>query len=106
MKTVDAWIEALRSSGVDLDDIEGRCKLLAEFSGFCESTPDELVESCVDRDGGRIVPRRRKEIEARIDEFAHAEGTANREATERANVIRSFFIHNGVRLLAPKAPWL
>lgn len=106
MAALDRWQDALRNSGVGEDEIEERCKLLLAFCDFAELPPDDLVESCVDREQGKILAKKRKKVETLIDEFATAEGGSTRAATDRANVVRSFLIHNGVRVIAPKAPWL
>ncbi|MBX7161400.1 MAG: hypothetical protein K1X95_14015 [Acidimicrobiia bacterium] len=107
MDAVVRWEEALRDSGVDDAGIAQRRGVLDEFCAFTGLDAGEVVESCVDREKGRIVARGRKQIEDLIDEFAAAgTGGDTRASTQRANTVRSFLIHNGVRVLAPKAPWL
>jgi len=107
MTSVDRWESALRESGLAETEVAQRRGVLDEFCAFAELGPDEVVESCVDRDKGKIVAGRRKKMEELIDEFAAGDGNgAGRESTQRANVVRSFLIHNGVRVLTPKAPWL
>lgn len=108
MAALDAWTGALSASGVDEEELSRRRAILEEFCEFAGSTPDDLVEGCVDRDRGQIVVKQRKRVEALIDEFAaRSSATGDKRAsTNQANVVRSFFIHNGVRLIAPRAPWL
>lgn len=107
MDAVGRWEHALRESGVDDAGIASRRGVLDEFCAFAGLDADEVVETCVDRDQGRIIAANRKKIEVLLDEFATTgtDGDA-RAATQRANTVRSFLIHNGVRVLAPKAPWL
>lgn len=109
MTSVQRWESALRESGLAEPEVAQRRSVLDEFCAFVELGPDEVVESCVDRDKGKIVAGRRKKMEELIDEFAAAgdgDGGPARQSTQRANVVRSFLIHNGVRVLTPKAPWL
>lgn len=107
MNALERWADALKETGVDDAGIAERTRVLEEFCVFAGTPPDDLVERCVDREKGRIVPRERKQVEALIAQFAEetSDGAA-RAGTERANVVRSFLIHNGVRVLAPVAPWL
>lgn len=107
MDAVSRWEHALRESGVDDAGIAQRRGVLDGFCAYAGLDPDEVVETCVDREQGRIVARSRKKVEALLEEYAAegADGDA-RLATQRANTVRSFLIHNGVRVLAPKAPWL
>ncbi|MFN8104038.1 MAG: hypothetical protein U0U69_06220 [Acidimicrobiia bacterium] len=104
MDSVEPWRKALQDSGLGDAEVAERIRILGEFCELAELDPDGVVEACVDRDRGRIVAGERKKVESLIDEFA-ADGDP-RTATRRANVVRSFLIHNGVRVLAPKAPWL
>lgn len=110
MSAVARWEEALRRSGLDDGEIAQRRTVLDEFCAYAGLEPDEVVESCVDRERSRISAKGRKQVEELLDDFAAPTGegdaAAARAATERANVVRSFLIHNGVRVLAPKAPWL
>lgn len=107
MAALDAWIDALSASGVDEEELSRRRAILEDFCEFAKRTPDELVEACVDRDRGQIIVKQRKKVEVLIDEFAAQSANGDtRASTTQANVVRSFFIHNGVRLIAPRAPWL
>lgn len=108
MDSVGAWQEALRDSGMSETEVAERLATLKEFCELASLPPDDVVETCVDRERGRITAGGRKKIESLIDEFAAAADgdPTSRAATRRANVVRSFLIHNGVRVLTPKAPWL
>ncbi len=107
MSALETWAGALAEAGVDDAGIARRTAVLEQFCAFAEASPDDLVERCVDREQGRIIPKQRKAVEVLVDQFAQesSDGVA-RAVTERANVVRSFLIHNGVRVLAPVAPWL
>lgn len=106
MAAVTRWEDALRSSGLDDAEVAQRRGVLDEFCTFAGMDADAVVETCVDRDKGKIVAKGRKRIEDLVVEFAASTDGDAREVTRRANVVRSFLIHNGVRMLAPKAPWL
>lgn len=107
MPAMEAWVHALSESGVGEAEIGRRRAVVEEFCAFAEAEPDDLVERCLDRERGQIVVKERKQVEALIGEFGDQTGNGDsRTVTERANFVRSFFIHNGVRLIAPRAPWL
>lgn len=107
MPALDAWVHALSESGVGADEIGRRRAVVEEFCVFAEAEPDDLVERCLNRERGQIIVKERKKVEALISEFGEqTENGDSRAVTERANFVRSFFIHNGVRLIAPRAPWL
>jgi len=81
-----------------------RLATLQEFSAFVERTPDEMVEEIYDPVAHKY--RKRGFYRDRINTFA-AQGPGSRaEQRARGNVIRAFFIANGVRV-PPEAPeWM
>lgn len=99
MSALDLWLKSLEEKQTPQGEIAQKRSTLEEFCAFAETDPDTLVSDCIDEDAGKIRVKERKRIEALIDEFGAG-------STERANVVRSFLIHNGVRLVPPKAPWL
>jgi hypothetical protein len=74
--------------------------LLATLADFCEragKSPDEIIDECLRRatEGGPFVLRTRARRRY-IDLIAEYE--ADTGSREQANVVRSFFIHNGVAM--------
>lgn len=98
-ESIALWRSGLESNGVPEDEILERISVIDEFAEFVGSTPDEMVATCIDSEAGKVRVKERKRFEAAIDEFAA-------DSVEKANVVRSFLIHNGVRLVAPRASWL
>jgi hypothetical protein len=96
-EALTAWTRQLERSGLTEDEIAAKVAVLEKFCAFAEASPKELVERCLSN--GSVVIKERKRIEKLIDEFAG-------DSVSDANVIRSFMIHNGVRMIAPKPPWL
>jgi hypothetical protein len=85
------------------DEVQRKLQLLAAFCGFCDGTPDELVDSLFRQtpEGRRIKLKRRRAVMAQIDEFEREFGKGNvTVGREAGNVVRSFLIHNGVALTA------
>ncbi len=75
-------------------------ELLATLGRFCDrvqKSPDEMIEECLRRstEGGPFVlrTRARREYIGLIDKFEEDAGSR-----DTANVVRSFFIHNGVAM--------
>lgn len=104
--TVQHWLQAYATHwNRSAEEAERRRKtdVLRRYSQLRGRDPDLLVSSLFREtpEGPRIrLKRRRLEI-AKIDEFeaTAAEGDL-RSAREVGNVVRSFFIHNGVALTA------
>lgn len=74
-------------------------ELIATLARFCEKAgkaPDEIIDECLRRspEGGPFVLRTRARREY-IDLIANFEAETDRDT---ANVVRSFFIHNGVAM--------
>lgn len=93
------WRSGLEGNGVPADEIDKRIAVVLEFAAYVESAPDQIVATCIDSDAGKVRVKERKRFEAAINEFAPG-------SVDKANVVRSFLIHNGVRLVAPRASWL
>lgn len=108
MPALEKWSEGLAATGLGEAEVAERVAVLEEFCRFAELAPDELVERCVDRERGRIKVKERTRVEELIAAFgAQGDGDGDaRAAATRTNIVRSFLVHNGVRVLAPRAPWL
>ncbi len=94
---LEVWEQQMRRSGVAEEEISSKVSTLLRFCEFVGATPTELVSRCLSNGG--VVIKERKKIERLIEEFAGGSVT-------EANAIRSFMIHNGIRMIAPKPPWL
>ena len=104
--SVKHWLEAHSSRwNRTAAEAERRHKLelLLRYCNLAERDPDALVGNLFRETptGQKIWLKRRRAEMARIDEFerAVAEGDPRR-GRDAGNVIRSFFIHNGVALTA------
>ncbi|MBA4181682.1 MAG: hypothetical protein C0506_13920 [Anaerolinea sp.] len=75
----------------------GLVETLARFCTVVEKTPDEIIDECLRATTGGdtfvLRTRARKQFMDQIDQFENQ--TASRD---EANVVRSFFIHNGIAM--------
>lgn len=94
---VAKWISDLERSGQTADEIATKVEALDEFCEFAGATPTDLVTRCLC--DGSVIIKERKKVEKLIEEFAG-------ESIAKANAVRSFMIHNGIRMISPKPPWL
>lgn len=96
---VQTWFNGLREQwGEEPSDKESKLGLLADFCGFVEKDPDEIVAECSrEVEGGkRIRIKARRLYTEKIEEF-QGSVDGGRQARGRAgNTIRSFMIHNGI----------
>jgi hypothetical protein len=104
--TVRQWLEAYSSHwnrSTDAAEQQRKLDLLRRYCELAGRDPDALVANLFRETptGTKIWMKRRRREMARIEEFeamvAEGDPRAGREA---ANMIRSFFIHNGVALTA------
>ena len=105
-ETVRLWLDAHASHwNRSAQEAEQQHKLscLRRYCELAERDPDALVANLL-RDtptGKKIWLKRRRAEMARIDEFEGLVASDNpRAGRDAGNVIRSFFIHNGVALTA------
>lgn len=86
---LDLWGRA----GVTPSQVE----TLVEFCTMVDKTPDEIINECLraKSDGDTFVlrTRARKAFMEQIEQFE-----AQTASRDRANIVRSFFIHNGVAM--------
>jgi hypothetical protein len=76
-------------------------RLLDDLAGFCvyaESTPEELVASCLRQTaaGTAISTKGRRLMQQRIESYVNERGLSGREAIVVGNRVRGFLVHNGV----------
>jgi hypothetical protein len=95
--SVQRWTRSAR-----LADPEGRLQELSQFCDLVERTPDQMVEEClrlVQEGQFKLRGKTRREYVERIDDFETSRG-----GRSHGNVIRSFFIHNGIPIQPPILP--
>lgn len=101
--TTQTWLQGLTQQwGEAPSDFDQRVDLLGRFCEFVEQDPDTLIAACSrDVEGGkRIRIKERRFYTEKIAEFQEqVEGDA-RARGRAGNVIRSFFIHNGIFMQA------
>jgi hypothetical protein len=101
--TVQTWRAGLKEQwGEEPPDFDVRVAQLERFCALTGRTPDDMIEDCTREveSGKRIRVKARREYSEKIAEFqASAEGDARAQA-RAANIIRSFFIHNGIFMQA------
>ena len=70
---------------------------LVEFCTIVDKTPDEIIDDCLRATTGGdtyvLRTRARKQYMEQVDQFEAKTGSR-----DEANVVRSFFIHNGVAM--------
>jgi hypothetical protein len=71
---------------------------LADFCRYCDSTPEQLVASCLRQTaaGTAISTKGRRRMEETIESYVAERGLTGRDAIVVGNRIRGFLIHNGV----------
>jgi hypothetical protein len=100
--TVQQWVHGLREQWGDEPDMAQRYEALQAFAGLTGKDPDTMIAECTrEVEGGkRIRIKVRREYTQKIAEFqACIEGNARQQA-KAANLVRSFFIHNGIFMQA------
>ncbi len=101
--TVQAWLNGLTEQwGEPPPDFPQRAELLQRFCSLVEREPDGIIEDCsrAVESGKRIRIKARREYSEKIAEFQQSlEGDARAQA-RAGNIIRSFFIHNGIFMQA------
>ena len=93
-ETVQRW---MRSAGFEAGD--RRLDLLAEFCDLVERNPDEMIAEClrlVQEGQFKLRGKTRRRYVEQIDVFE-----ADHGGRPQGNIIRSFFIHNGVPIQPP-----
>ncbi len=101
--TVQTWVRALAEQwGEEPSDLDARIAILQRFCGFVQRDPDALIEECTREveSGKRIRVKARREYTARIADFQATVGGEARAQARAANIVRSFFIHNGIFMQA------
>ena len=100
---VQTWKSGLVEQwGEEPADFGDRAALLERFCDTAERDPDGMIEDCTREveSGKRIRIKARREYSEKIAAFqSAAEGDARAQG-RAGNIIRSFFIHNGIFMQA------
>jgi len=101
--TIKTWLQGLTEQwGEPPPDFDERVALVGRFCESVEQDPDAVIAAC-SRDvesGKRIRIKARRFYTEKIAEFQDSlEGDARQKA-RAGNVVRSFFIHNGIFMQA------
>src|SRR2546421_10931678 len=106
-ESVQHWLEAHGrhwNRAAEETDRKHRLDVLRRYCEFTGRDPNFLISNLFREtpEGPRIRLKRRREEIAKIGEFEAMLGEGDpRRARNDGNVVRSFFIHNGVALTAP-----
>src|ERR687887_1693056 len=93
-RTVRTWLR-----GTGWDEHDSRLELLREFCEVVERDPDQMIDEClrlVQEGQFKLRGKTRRHYVERIEEFEEGHG-----GRARGNIVRSFFIHNGVPIQPP-----
>ncbi len=100
---VQMWRKGLVEQwGEEPTDFGDRVALLERFCDAAERDPDGMIEDCTREveSGKRIRIKARREYSEKIAAFQASVGGDARAQGRAGNVIRSFFIHNGIFMQA------
>jgi len=101
--TIRTWLHGLTEQwGEPPVDFDERVEMLGRFCRFIERDPDRLISSCSREveSGKRIRIKERRFYTEKIAEFQESVDGDARAKGRAGNVIRSFFIHNGIFMQA------
>jgi hypothetical protein len=100
---VKTWRSGLKAQwGEEPADFSDRVALLERFCDLAGRDPDVMIEDCTREvdSGKRIRIKARREYSEKIAEFQASSAGDARAQGRVGNVIRSFFIHNGIFMQA------
>jgi len=99
-RTIERWAESAGHHADPPHVHQERLRVLEAFCNYTERSPDELVAFCFLRKratGDRFVSvKRRVTVNEWLAAFVAEQGWKAKEAVQKANIVRSFLIHNGV----------
>lgn len=101
--SVESWRRALAEQWGEVPaDFERRLELLERFCAFAGRDPDAMIAECTREveSGKRIRIKARRLYSEKIAEFQESAGGDARARARAGNIIRSFFIHNGIFMQA------
>ena len=99
---VQRWMKSARLDNQPEIEKTSRVQLLADFCNREGKTPKEMIDSVLrggEEDGQfTLAIKGRRELDAAINAFGDSLGVTLHQNITAGNVIRSFFIHNGVQM--------
>ena len=101
--SIETWRKGLIEQwGEAPSDFDRRVEVVARFCQFVGQEPDGLISACTREveSGKRIRIKERRLYTEKIAEFQESLDGDAREKGRAGNVIRSFFIHNGIFMQA------
>jgi hypothetical protein len=104
--TVRRWFASAALQDAPAQERDRRLALLADFCRHTGQSPDELVRGCLRTTkvgDTAISAKRRKAMNATIDQFVAARGLDGKDAVVTGNTLRSFLVHNGIFIQG--RPW-
>jgi len=102
-ETVKTWLHGLTEQwGEPPPDFDQRVEMLERFCQFVEQDPDAIIAACSREveSGKRIRIKQRRYYSEKIAEFQESLDGDARAKGRAGNIIRSFFIHNGIFMQA------
>jgi hypothetical protein len=102
-QSIQTWLSGLTEHwGEAPSDFEDRVQVVAAFCRFVEQAPDALIAACSREveSGKRIRIKQRRLYTEKIAEFQESLNGDARAKGRAGNIIRSFFIHNGIFMQA------
>ncbi len=92
--TVQKWIANVnRYYNLSDEEWVGRLQMLADFCEAGEKDPDTMIAEALAEKSDKVDYMRH------LKQFVKAQSTNPRIAHDLENVVRSFFIHNGARVV-------
>ncbi len=101
-ETVRQWARGLREQWGDEPDMEQRYAVLQMFAEQVGKDPDAIIAECTREvdSGKRIRIKARRDYTEQIEVFQDSFEGNSRQQAKAANLVRSFFIHNGIFMQA------
>jgi hypothetical protein len=99
---VKRWLVSAKLDAQPESEQDSRIRVLAEFSNFQGRDPKVMIDEVLrggEEDGQyTIAIKARRELDAAINRFGDTLGLSLHQNITAGNVVRSFFIHNGVQM--------
>jgi hypothetical protein len=102
-QTIKIWRHGLTEQwGEPPSDFDQRVETVGKFCQFVEQDPDAVIAACSREveSGKRIRIKERRFYTEKIAEFQESLDGDARAKGRAGNVVRSFFIHNGIFMQA------
>jgi hypothetical protein len=99
---VQQWAKGLREQWGEEPDMSERHVVLQRFADFAAKDPDTMIKDCTREveSGKRIKIKARRQYTEAIAAFQGTVEGNPRQQSKAANLVRSFFIHNGIFMQA------